>query len=327
MDSEDDNNLNLPSDKCYNELDTEYIDDGNDEKCEKLKKNSGEYTKAALLCMGLKGNLEKYDALNIFGKMNHYKCKYLSLWAYDRLSKLEENEQTNTKSSILTIWGKSEKHTKEECISAQFATYSKSIPHITEKNLYDYALNYEDLENRCKASNTIPCTTKLAEYIRISKELYNQVKKECKPSQDTNFQRSCIALRDIQEIYPNDELLNLKCERIEDGNKSSRNHERRGFEGELTESYSFGSNSSGDASSSDSYKAIGTSLPILSVLPIGFVLYKFTGLGPMARNLLRRGRINGINSQEELTHELLENPYDSNAHPDLAETYIGYQPI
>ncbi|SBT83090.1 PIR protein [Plasmodium ovale] len=326
MGSEDNNNLNLPSDKCYNELDNTYVNAGKDKRCENLGKNPGEYTKATLLCMGLNGNLKNYDNLNIFQKMNNYKCNYLSLWAHDRLSKLNQNEQTSTKSIILTLWSESE-HYEKDCNPAQFATYIKSTDHITEKNLYDYALNYEDLENRCKASNTIPCTTKLAEYIRISKELYNKVKRECKPSQDTNFQRSCIALKDIQKIYPNDELLNITCARIEDGNKSSRNDERRGFEGELTASYSFGSHSSGDASSSDSYKAIGTSLPILSVIPIGFVLYKFTGLGPMARNLLRRGRINGINSQEELTHELLENPYDSNAHPDLAETYIGYQPI
>ncbi|SBT74367.1 Plasmodium vivax Vir protein, putative [Plasmodium ovale] len=325
MASEDDNNLNLSSNTFYHELDDTYVYAENDERCEKLRKHSGKYTNAALLCMGLKGNLKNYDKLNISQKMINYKCNYLNLWAYDRFSKLEEKEQMNTKISILTIWGESEKHKKEECISAQFATYSKSTPHITEKNLYDYALNYEYLENICKKSDIIPCTRKLAEYITKNQELYIKAKVECNPSLDNNFQRSCIALSAIQEIYPNNELLNLKCERIEDGNKSSRNHERPGFKGELTESHSFVSHSSGDASSSDSYKAIETSLPILAVLPIGFVLYKFTGLGSMARNLLRRGRINGMNSHDEFTNELLEDTYDDQAYPGITETYIGYQ--
>ncbi|SBS92713.1 PIR protein [Plasmodium ovale] len=325
MDSKDDNNLNLPSDKCYSTLDTIYINDGNNEDCKNLEANSGEYKDAFLLCMRLKENLKNYDTLDCFGEMNDYKCKFLNLWVHDRLLKLKAVEETTMKSTLLGIWSKSKIFPK--CNSSDFISYLDNKDYIKEKNLYDYALNYEYLENICKNSDDIPCARKLAEYITESKNLYNQVKSECEPKRKNQFQRSCFALNYIQEIYNKDELLNLICKRIEDENKSSRNHERRGFEGELTESYSFGSHSSGDASSSDSYKAIGTSLPILSVIPIGFVLYKFTGLGPMARNLLRRGRINGINSQEELTHELLENPYDSNAHPDLAETYIGYQPI
>ncbi|SBT55350.1 PIR Superfamily Protein [Plasmodium ovale wallikeri] len=324
MGSEDDNNLNLPSDKCYSELDTKYVNDGNDEKCEKLGKTSGEYTKEALLCMGLKGNLEKYEALDIFGKMNDYKCKYLSLWAHDRLSKLKGVEKATMMSTLLGIWIKSKQY-EAECSPSQFPAYIDKDDHIKEKSLYDYALNYEELENRCKNCDITPCTRKLAEYITESQKLYIMVKIECNPNLGTNFQRSCIALSDIQKIYPNDELLNPICEGIEDGSKSYRNHERRGFEGELTESHSFGSHSSGDTSSSYSYKAIETSLPILAVLPIGFVLYKFTRLGSMARNLLRRGRINGMNSHDEFTNELLEDTYDDQAHPDITETYIGYQ--
>ncbi|SBT74368.1 hypothetical protein POWCR01_000210100, partial [Plasmodium ovale] len=76
---------------------------------------------------------------------------------------------------------------------------------------------------------------------------------------------------------------------------------------------------------SDSQKAIGTVVPILGVLSIGFILHKFTGLGSMARNLLRKGRINEMNSHDEFTNELLEDTYDDQAHPGITETYIGYQ--
>ncbi|SBT59383.1 PIR Superfamily Protein [Plasmodium ovale wallikeri] len=317
-------NMPVPSNKFYNDLDDTYAYAGYHESCENMEKNSGNYTKAALLCMGLNGNLKNYDELNISQKMINYKCNYLSLWAHDRLLKLEKKEQTSTKSIMLSIWIKSNQY-EAECSPSEFAAYVDNTDYIKEKSLYDYALNYEELENRCKKCDIIPCTKKLAKYITESQELYLKVKIECKFSQDTNIQRSCIALRDIQKIYPNDELLNPMCERIEDGGKSYRNHERRGWEGELTDSYSFGSHSSGDASSSYSYKAIGTSLPILAVLPIGFVLYKFTRLGSMVRNLLRRGRINGMNSHDEFTNELLEDTYDDQAYPGITETYIGYQ--
>ncbi|SBT02102.1 PIR Superfamily Protein, partial [Plasmodium ovale curtisi] len=50
----------------------------------------------------------------------------------------------------------------------------------------------------------------------------------------------------------------------------------------------------------------------------------FTGLGSMARNFLR-GRINGMNSHDELPNELLESTYDDQLHPGITETYIGYQ--
>ncbi|SBT84120.1 PIR protein [Plasmodium ovale] len=322
--NKDDNNLNLPSEKFYHELDDTYVIAGEDERCEKLGKNSDRYTKAALLCMGLNGNLKNYDKLNIPPKMIKYKCNYLSLWAQDRLSKLEKTELTSTKSIILSIWIKSNQY-EAECSPLHFAAYVDNKDYIKEKSLYDYALNYEELENRCKTSDVIPCTRKLAEYIRINKELYNQVKRECEPGKKNYIQRSCTTLGNIETIYSNEELLNLKCKHIEDQLRSSREQDvgGRGLQADFTET-SPSVLPAPEVSSSDTNKAIGTAVPILGVLSIGFILHKFTGLGSMARNLLR-GRINGMNSHHELPNELLESTYDDQAHPGITETYIGYQ--
>ncbi|SBS95448.1 PIR Superfamily Protein [Plasmodium ovale curtisi] len=330
-----DNKLNLTSNRCYYELDTKYVNDGKDEACEKLEKKSGEYTKAALLCMGLIGNLKNYDNLNIFKKMNNYKCNYLNLWAFDRLSKLEENEQLKTKILILTLWKKSE-HYEKDCDPAQFGTYIKSTDHITEKKLYDYALNYDELNFRYKENDIIACTRNIEKYISESKELYKQVENECIRDKDAHMKRSCSALKKIQNIYPNNELLNLECKSVEkestsrrediEGPKGWQHEESRGLQqrlqraehqGEVVKEPISGLPLPEVGSSSGSHQAAATAVPILG----------FTGLGSMARNFLRTKGINGINSQEELTHELLENPYDSNAHPDLSETYIGYQTI
>ncbi|SBT01391.1 PIR Superfamily Protein [Plasmodium ovale curtisi] len=345
METDDYDTLNLTSNRCYTKLDTRYIIDGNDEKCKKLETTPGEYTNATLLCMGLKGNLKNYNLLDFFEKMKDYKCKYLSLWVHDRLSKIKEVDETTMKSTLFGIWGESENF--ENCNSSDFGSYLDSADYIKEKSLYDYALNYEDLENLYGKTDIIPCTTKLAEYIRKSIELYNKVKSECEPSKNNKIQRSCTALKDIQSIYPKDELLNLKCKRIEDestpsreveGSRTQPQHERQ-HEGNLkdhrssvlgldfTEDASTGPYASEDASSPDSHKAIGSTLPILGVLSIGFVLYKFTGLGPMARNFLRTKGINGINSHDGLTHELLDSTYDRNVHLDETKTYVGYQAI
>ncbi|SBT82959.1 PIR protein [Plasmodium ovale] len=323
MGSEDDNNLNLPSEKFYHELDDTYVIAGEDERCESLGKHSGKYTKAALLCMGLNGNLKNYDKLNIPQKMINYKCNYLSLWAHDRLSKLNKTEKATIMSTLLGIWGKSTNFKK--CNSSDLPAYVDDTDYVKEKSLYDYALNYEELENRCKTSDVIPCTRKLTEYIRINKELYNQVKRECEPGKKNYIQRSCTTLGNIETIYSNEELLNLKCKRIEDDLRSSREQDvgGRGLQADFTET-SLSGLPAQEVASSDSQKAIGTAVPILGVLSIGFILHKFTGLGSMARNLLR-GRINGINSHDELTNKLLESTYDDQAHADITETYIGYQ--
>ncbi|SBT73629.1 Plasmodium vivax Vir protein, putative, partial [Plasmodium ovale] len=294
--------LSLTSNRCYTKLDTLHMMDGEDEECKKLETSTGEYTDASLLCMRLKGNLKNYDALDFFEKMKDYKCKYLHLWVHDQLLKL-----------------------KEKCNSSDFISYLDKTDYIKEKSLYDYALNYENLENLYGKTDIISCTTKIAEYIRKSKELYNKVKSECEPSKNTKIQRSCNALKDIQTIYPNDELLKLECKRIEDNLSPLRGQGdgRHGSQEDFRETSASGLPAQ-EVAYSDTQKAIGTVVPILGVLSIGFILHKFTGLGSMARNLLR-GRINGMNSHDELPNELLESTYDDQVHPDITETYIGYQ--
>ncbi|SBT55686.1 PIR Superfamily Protein [Plasmodium ovale wallikeri] len=171
MDTYDYSKLILTSNRCYTKLDTLHMMDGEDEECKKLETSTGEYTDASLLCMRLKGNLKNYDALDFFEKMKDYKCKYLSLWVHDRLSKLKGVDEITMKSTLFGIWGESKNF--EKCSSSDFGSYLNSADYIKEKNLYDYALNYEDLENRYRKTDIIPCTTKIAEYIRKSKELYN----------------------------------------------------------------------------------------------------------------------------------------------------------
>ncbi|SBT56589.1 PIR Superfamily Protein [Plasmodium ovale wallikeri] len=342
MDDDYDIIPNSASIRSYNILDERNIIHGSNSECTKLEKQLTKDIAGFALCMSFTGNIKNYKILDFFEKLNNYKCRYLNLWVHDRLSKFERDDYSTLRKFILEHWAKSPSN--EEC-SAQFVTYINNYSdYIRTKRLYDYALNYDKLHFHYE-QNSLPCTPKHAKYITKSLEMYDSIRTECKDT-DKQFKPYCMAYKEIKNIYPNDQLLILKCKSVSDEklpgiggeqeetgkqrgpskeNEGFSEHGRHRLQGELSETYSFGSHALEVSPSSDSHKAIASTVPILGISSIFFLLYKFTGLGSMARNFLRTKGINRINSQEELTHELLENTYDDNAYPDVTETYIGYQ--
>ncbi|SBT51579.1 PIR Superfamily Protein [Plasmodium ovale wallikeri] len=277
--------------------------------------------------------------LYYFEELNSHKCNYLNLWAYYRLSKLQGEEYQKMRKFIIDHWYNYKDY--GICNSTDFVLYLTSdAAYKKAKRLYDYALNYYKLKRYDE--NDVACTSKQKEYIRKSHELYKDIKTECEDNTHA-YKSHCKAYNVVKVIHPDDKLLNLQCKKVEDESLfSSGAHNRPGQmealqqqkqqvlraqedglghdSHEVTEPSSYGLHSP-----SGSHQAMATAVPILGISSIFFLLYKFTGLGSMARNFLRKKGINGINSQEELTHELLENTYDDNAYPDLTETYIGYQ--
>ncbi|SBS98945.1 PIR Superfamily Protein [Plasmodium ovale curtisi] len=337
-----DNIPNSPAIRYYNTLDDYFIGHGKYTECSQFDSTSVKDMDAYKLCMGFLGNLENYDKLNFPTKHNVHKCHYLNLWAYDRLSKIKIIDKTTMISFLLTHWGKYKY--SEECTGSNVVYYNlHNDDYIKTKRIYDYALNYDQFELLYKQNNNIACSKKHDEYIKKILSLIEEVRRECEGKQ--SYKHYCIAWKDIQNIYSKDDLLNLKCKSVEEekdlpgddeGPKTWQHEDKsrlphgpqmEGPQGDVPEETISGLSLPEVGSSSGSHQAAATAVPILGISSIFFLLYKFTGLGSIARNFLRTKGINGINSQEELTHELLENPYDSNAHPDLTETYIGYQAI
>ncbi|SBT59163.1 PIR Superfamily Protein [Plasmodium ovale wallikeri] len=331
-----DNIPGLTSIRCYNQLDKDSFSSGNYQECSQFNNDSDGYSEPCLLCLSLTGNLKNYKNLDYFEELNSHKCNYLNLWAYYRLSKLQGEEYKKMRKFIIDHWYNYKDY--GICNSTDFVLYLTSdAAYKKAKRLYDYSLNYYKLKER-HYDNDIPCTLKEQEYIRKSIELYQGIKEEC---EDINkaLISYCRAYNEIKKIHPNDVLVNLQCKRVDNGTESSsgaRNEPREmeelqhGLQGvgphrKVAKEFTSGLAPPEVGSSTDSHKAVVTTVPILAISSISFLLYKFTGLGSMARNFLRKKGINGINSQEELTHELLENTYDDNAYPDLTETYIGYQ--
>ncbi|SBT57510.1 PIR Superfamily Protein [Plasmodium ovale wallikeri] len=314
MSSEYDNIPTLTSIGSYIRLDTEFVSQDNHEKCSEYNKVPGEHSKIYELCLSLTGNLMNYEKLDFFEELNSYKCNYLNLWTYYQLSKFHEEEHRNIRTLVVKLWNESEKY--DFCTNTEFFSYNtSSVNYIKAKRLYDYALNYYKLKNNYYDNDTA-CNSKEDEYIRKSNQLYTEIKAECEANKHA-YQSYCKAYNVVKEIHPNDRLLELKCKKVEHESETSRvdgiglsgDHAGHGSEEDT------GTSSYGLHSTSGSHQAMATAVPILG----------FTGLGSMARNLLRRGRINGMNSHDEFTNELLEDTYDDQAHPGITETYIGYQ--
>ncbi|SBT56753.1 PIR Superfamily Protein [Plasmodium ovale wallikeri] len=336
-----DNIPNSPAIRYYNMLDDKFIGHNKHTDCSQFYSILVNDLDAYKLCMSFLGNLENYDKLDFSMKHNVHKCHYLNLWAYDRLSKIKGIDKTTIMSSLLTHWGKYKY--KDECTGAKFVYYRmNNADYMKTKRIYDYALNYDQFELLYKKNNNIPCTKKHDEYIRKILSLIEEVRTECE--HEKGFKHYCDAWEDIQKIYSKDELLNLECKSVEEESASPREDiegpkswqdedisglqqrlKREEHQGEVAKEPIPGLPLPEVGSSSGSHQVAATAVPILGISSIFFLLYKFTGLGSVARNLLRTKGINGINSQEELTNELLENTYDDNAYPDITETYIGYQ--
>ncbi|KMZ89406.1 hypothetical protein PVBG_05917 [Plasmodium vivax Brazil I] len=203
----------LNSYRRYIKLDQNFISYGNYDECSKLDERRNDYSKPYALCLSLTGNLNNYDKIENFGDLNDYKCTYLNLWVYDRLSKIEDNKLTDIKSILLKIWEKT--NIFKVCSSNKFVSFINEKDDIKAKRLYDYALNYDKLHSLYDIGPST-CTKKISQYIEKSQELIRSIKDEC--PNDKNFKTYCTALNEITNIYDENNLLNLKCKKVEENN-------------------------------------------------------------------------------------------------------------
>ncbi|CAG9485316.1 unnamed protein product [Plasmodium vivax] len=382
MDDNYDTTDELPSVRYYKRIDNKFFDQGNEEECNSLDEQF-DISDPYLLCMRLTGKLKRYDDLEIPDHLEEYKCKYLNLWVYDRLSKLEEDTNITTKSFILNLWKQSKIF--NVCDSSQFVSYINKFDAIKAKRLFDYAFNYNTLHFLCGNIN-YKCTKKMSQYINTSKDLIRDIIAECQG--DDNLKHYCVAYRDIKQIYSDKDLLSLECRNVEDVRtepldarpERPKDHAASRGDGEGPRGDIVGLGvkpvralddnalhtgkvkGAGDELPDPTYadevdtdnptrhssqrtvdgatvysledpdvspppntpKTTTIALPALSALSLGFMLFKFTAIGPRVRSLFGNRRINGMNSNQNITRELLEDAYRFNDNPDMAQGYIGY---
>ncbi|SBT03005.1 PIR protein [Plasmodium ovale] len=335
------------SDKYYNDVDVRFSRVGDDSKCIQLISELGndfESTELTPVCKILTGALDNYGIMPTVLMFNRYRCKYFNLWLCDRLSKVLNNFEhpkfNDIKTKIKVIWGKSDINGKCEY---HFISYIENSNYAKIKNLYEYALNYKYMKHHFDKGG-VPCSERDKQYIKDSLNLYNEVKNECRTVSDKN-RLLCTALSDVKSVYNNDQLSKLTCngEMLKD--ETSRGLQIASYtqipytqlqvDAEKTykedvppaEVSLFSLPTlDGPHPVSDSHKAMTIVFPILGILLIFFLSYKFSPVGAWVNNHLGKNK-NSFNVNEEEINELLENSlYSTNENINKSYNNVGYHP-
>ncbi|SBT55137.1 PIR Superfamily Protein [Plasmodium ovale wallikeri] len=341
-----DNVEHLTSVRVYKQLDNIFLDKS--EECSKLESElTNVNTDIILFCMSVAGNLTNYDKLNYFDSLNKYRCKYLNLWIKSHLLKYDSTEQSRVISKCLSFWDKFDKN-RDKCDS-EFLNYTNEDDYKKTKYLYDYALNYPMLyyyfvqqKDRCTKEDDI--------YIKKSIDLYKEAEIDC---QKPNGHKYCGALNDIKKEYPQGQLLKLTCNEIvtketalilneistlrEENAQLKRSSKGKKCEtpplqDKDGESYSQGlpplDSPQVQSCDSGSHTAMTFVVPIVSIVFVLLVLYKFSSFRPWLLSKLNRKNIIQHNINEEELHEESGNMFHYNsAYLQEDDHRIGYVPM
>ncbi|SBS99620.1 PIR Superfamily Protein [Plasmodium ovale curtisi] len=346
MDKSGNHLAHLTSNKRYDKLDIKFIKEGDKTGCsaldDKLKDGSSIY----LFCLGLTGNLKMFDSLQFGDIFDDYRCKYLNLWIYDRISKtsikLGHENYIPITTSIMKYF--SDYNVSDKCKMYFLSYLNENNKYNEMKRLYDYALNYKILKFDID-ENKYQCTEYDEKYINDSISLYNEINSECSPESELFH---CVALRDIRKFYPNEELLQLKCK---NGISSKPSYPRQGQLSERSQinenqidaqRHPYGVDSSfGNLSQEPTDQFSGTSeynsiisnpnaimafiFPLLGIALILFTLYKFTPLRSLLHSrLLRIKRIRSTIGNDEKEELLANSYYPMDEYTYNSEHQIGY---
>ncbi|SBT59555.1 PIR Superfamily Protein [Plasmodium ovale wallikeri] len=324
----------------YRKLDSFYSKYGNEEECKLLAKTFGTYPRIYDFCMSLTGNLLMINTLKRLSTYEMDPCLYLNCWIYDKVinidEKLTSEHLASIFSSILPYW---KSYGAEGKCNTDFITYVNKDNFTKIKNLYDYALNYRMIVYELSRSN-YECSEKYAEYINNSRNMFESVKAEC-----TNYyvKPYCIALKYIDQVFKENELLNLRCNSIkkkipqvaEERNSRQTSSALAHQDGPYIQTGDHPGQPYGGPVQSlvsevgnehtSSTNGITIAVPILGSLLFSFILYKFTPFGTWLHKSFLKKKLIGTNIDEEASHELLEIPYDNmeeNIH--VSKHHIGY---
>ncbi|SBT51980.1 PIR Superfamily Protein [Plasmodium ovale wallikeri] len=338
----------LQSEVYYDKIDTRFNNKGDDTKCDELKSlldNQFQNSNFSSFCSRLTAVLNEYNSLKPLDSLERYRCKYFNLWICDRISNILNNFKdpkfSGIKEKIQEIWRKSDINGKCGC---HFISYIEDSNYSEIKNLYDYALNYKNLQHYFDKGK-ITCSAKDKKYIKESLILYRNVKDLCKTKSEQN-KLLCEALKDTESIYNNDQLSKLTCNGELLVDETSREFQQMSqsqtadtqvqdgtvkspiVDVSLTEMSSFPApTSDGITQVSSSYKAMTISFPLVSILFIFFILYRFTPYGSWLSNHILKKRKIPLSVNEEIIGELSENVYDPiNENVNDSVHHVGYHP-
>ncbi|SBT30899.1 PIR Superfamily Protein [Plasmodium ovale wallikeri] len=328
QDVQDDEMKFLTSNKHYTKLNVRFDTYGNHKECETLKKEFEDYDGIYEFCLRLTGILEEIDKFKELDVYGNDPCNYLNCWIYENLLS-KKLKMLDEKSELIDVkineyWEKSKLK-----VLCKFDFYQIDNDKFKKmKKLYDYTLDYNFLEYYIKEYEN-KCNQQYYDYITESHKIYDEVNTDCMTEKDSK--PYCVVLDHIHNVYDGNKLKSLTCtvtspdqlKRLKE--KLIQLEELNEEQGDTTDarqklptSHLGTTHAISDLpQSAESTKyhsssgiAAAVVLPLLGIIIILFILYKFTPLRfSLYSRLLKVKIIRSIIGNDE-KQELSENSYD-----------------
>ncbi|SBT57230.1 PIR Superfamily Protein [Plasmodium ovale wallikeri] len=323
----DENIISLPSNLNYWQFNNKNYDTlyGHYVECDEFQKDLDKDDVAIKnFCLKLTGILDQFDKLSVIELFDGDRCSIVIYWMYDTLFQdiINKNIYADTFRVVHDIWNlwlkieKTKKCTSMQPALAVYDTFKKS------KMLYYYALDFDSIQAKSKVLN-FKCTQQYSDYINAYVQTYNTIKSDCE-SEEEKDKEYCTLLERIHRIKDKDDLSDLKaCTPV--ANEVRKGETAMEDPGELEEAEV---ESSYAQSSSEDKVGVSVAFPLLGVLFISSIFYKFTPFGPWIRSHVLKNANERYDVGEEETENILENPYEfSNMNSNSNGHNIGYQSL
>ncbi|SBS91901.1 PIR Superfamily Protein [Plasmodium ovale curtisi] len=308
----------------YAKLDNNNSWNSDDTECNELQKVFTKYRTIFEFCASLTGNLKNFQKLYSQALFRNDRCTYLNIWIYDRLLKegfkIHDTDRNRIVSKILTYWEKYK--IPDECAPEFDGIEDENFSEM--KKLYDFVLDYHMIKYNTEDKD-YECSAEYSSYIDEGFDLYEKIKSDCRNS----VKKYCKVLDDIKEMNNDQEILRLKCKEksahppgeSEQEGRSSHQHHR---DASLITS----PETEVPSSSTGSSNGLAVTFPIMGILIVLFILYKFTPAGPWIHSRLIKKKLFGNNIKEEETQRFLENIYEyENENNQNNVQNISYHPL
>ncbi|SBT02593.1 PIR protein [Plasmodium ovale] len=320
----------LVSTKLYNYLDEYSESDDHTPKCKEILSKFTGYGDIYKFCMALRSNLYFFNSWINVSISEKNQCHYLNSWINNRLINLNfssEHEKQKEISDLISEYIKEFKIDKK-CTHIQFSLINKD-DYAKMKTLYDYALDSAKILHYAKKFG---CTQENKNYIDNIHSIYTQVKRDCN---EIDTKPYCVTWKYIKDNYTDKEMSELACKTIyNDPSEIKLGTDQADID--IPESSSegrnpFGKDAEGGASpTTSSSTVVATLLPLLGLILILFILYRFTPLKSLVRHYLIKKRIirSSTHDDDESQNDLFENTYAyMNKNIDRIRHQIGFQPL
>ncbi|SBS96911.1 PIR Superfamily Protein, partial [Plasmodium malariae] len=264
-------------------------------------------------CENLTGIIKIFNNLSLSGQFQEDSCTIVKFWMYDRLFKLRNRKQSVNDDINKIILNLKENFNDKvkECNLFDFPYVKEDFDKM--KSVYDYATNYNTIENYLYDNNYI-CNKNLKSYISKNYEIYINMKNNCSTGGIKNM-IYCKVLEKIKGVHIK-ENPPLSCEvKHLDGSNNRKDQYMAQTEEEPSK------NLEQKISVPFEDIIVAVIFPLLGIVFLFFTFYKFTPFKSWLKAHLLKKKINEDYEGEEYIDKYLNENYNKYGH------HIHYDPL